>query len=327
MHRSSLTALVLTICAVVGTVTGCGSQLTSDEATLRPLPTEGTQSAAPSPSPRTQAPSPKPGDSTSSVTLAEVTIDESGAVSFAPATLTGASDIDDATTVLVSTLAPSATDAQDDPYPAAVSYIVRAPAGTRCSSVGGGAWVFERGDDPLLALAEDGTVDQPIAPKILGDAGDWSQDEIRLHLRDWDCEELADQSDDAAGSAFSLTAPVRPPTNAPQSQTADTGLSVVTVWGTATIANATWVRRENHQQSLRVEPTAFGRLAATAPYGWAMREIVQIEPAANTAVMDKQLRCHLIGARDKAHWYLEPWRPDVPLTSYMVARCNPDPSP
>jgi hypothetical protein len=55
----------------------------------------------------------------------------------------------------------------------------------------------------------------------------------------------------------------------------------------------------------------------------AWSDLLAVEPEADTPGMETQLQCHLLGARDKATWNLEPWRPDLSLVQYALARCNP----
>lgn len=77
-------------------------------------------------------------------------------------------------------------------------------------------------------------------------------------------------------------------------------------------------------RSLQVFPTAWGRSGSEAASSAVWQSIIAREPEADTDVMDKQLRCHALGAPDKTRWNLEPWRPDVPYLDYLIARCNPN---
>lgn len=97
---------------------------------------------------------------------------------------------------------------------------------------------------------------------------------------------------------------------------------VSTRLGTTAIAGADWGEREGGR-SLAVEPTAWTRDAGQAGRAAAWAALTQDEPDADSPGMHDQLVCHAIGARDKATWNLEPWRPDVGLVAVMAARCNP----
>lgn len=76
-------------------------------------------------------------------------------------------------------------------------------------------------------------------------------------------------------------------------------------------------------RSLQVFPTKWGRSGSQAAQAAVWESVIALEPEAESDVMDKQLRCHALGAPDKESWNLEPWRPDVPYLDYLLARCNP----
>ena len=99
-------------------------------------------------------------------------------------------------------------------------------------------------------------------------------------------------------------------------------LTVTVHLGTTVVTSTEWGTREGGE-SLAVTPSAWGRVSGQTGYtlGWA--DVVRLEPTAQTSVMEKQFRCHHLGAPDKATWNLEPWRPDVSYLSYVAARCNP----
>src|SRR5699024_1383242 len=78
-------------------------------------------------------------------------------------------------------------------------------------------------------------------------------------------------------------------------------------------------------RSLQVFPTTWGRSGSQAAQAAVWESVIALEPEAESDVMDKQLRCHALGAPDKESWNLEPWRPDVPYLDYLLARCNPVP--
>jgi hypothetical protein len=97
---------------------------------------------------------------------------------------------------------------------------------------------------------------------------------------------------------------------------------VTTHLGTSVVASASWGDREGGR-SLAVTPTDWGRVSGATGSATAWADLLAVEPAADTPGMQTQLQCHLIGARDKATWNLEPWRPDLGLVEYALARCNP----
>ena len=92
--------------------------------------------------------------------------------------------------------------------------------------------------------------------------------------------------------------------------------------GTTVVAAVEWGTREGGE-SLAVTPSAWGRVSGQTGYGLGWADVLRMEPAADTAVLEKQFRCHQLGAPDKATWNLEPWRPDVSYLAYVAARCNP----
>lgn len=98
--------------------------------------------------------------------------------------------------------------------------------------------------------------------------------------------------------------------------------NVTTTLGAAGIRTTDWGNREGGR-SLAVDPTAWARSAGTAGTETAWAQLVAAEPEANSATMRDQFTCHALGARDKATWNLEPWRPDVGLIAMAAARCNP----
>ncbi|MGF0117304.1 DUF2599 domain-containing protein [Promicromonospora sp. Marseille-Q5078] len=99
---------------------------------------------------------------------------------------------------------------------------------------------------------------------------------------------------------------------------------VATTLGTAAVAGTDWGDREGGR-SLAVTPTAWARDAGQGGVDLVWAELVAADPEVDVPTMHDQLECHAIGARDKATWNLEPWRPDVGLVATMAARCNPTP--
>ena len=99
-------------------------------------------------------------------------------------------------------------------------------------------------------------------------------------------------------------------------------LEVTVHLGASVVASTSWGDREGGR-SLTVTPTDWGRVSGATGSVFAWGDLLATDPSADTPGMEKQLQCHLLGARDKATWNLEPWRPDVSLVDYALARCNP----
>lgn len=94
--------------------------------------------------------------------------------------------------------------------------------------------------------------------------------------------------------------------------------------GTDALGSAVWAQREGEGgRSLAVVPEPWVRGAGDAALDLLAAQVVAVAPEADSATMRDQLRCHHIGAPDKASWNLEPWRPDVGLFGTVAARCNP----
>lgn len=95
------------------------------------------------------------------------------------------------------------------------------------------------------------------------------------------------------------------------------------LWFAGTAVEGTaWGDREGGR-SLAVTPSAWARRGSDAARALLRRQLVAAEPDAGSATMLDQLRCHEIGAPDKATWNLEPWRPVVGLAATIRALCNP----
>ena len=103
---------------------------------------------------------------------------------------------------------------------------------------------------------------------------------------------------------------------------ADFPLVVTTHLGTSVVASTSWGEREGGR-SLAVTPTDWGRVSGATGSVFAWADLLAADPTADTPGMEEQLQCHLLGAREKATWNLEPWRPAVSLVEYALARCNP----
>lgn len=99
-------------------------------------------------------------------------------------------------------------------------------------------------------------------------------------------------------------------------------LVVTTHLGTSVVASTSWGDREGGR-SIAVTPTDWGRVSGATGSAFAWADLLAADPTADTPGMEEQLQCHLLGAREKATWNLEPWRPDVSLVEYALARCNP----
>lgn len=99
-------------------------------------------------------------------------------------------------------------------------------------------------------------------------------------------------------------------------------LTVTSHLGTSVVASTSWGEREGGR-SLAVTPTDWGRVSGATGSVFAWGDLLAVDPTAGSPGMEEQLQCHLLGARDKATWNLEPWRPAVSLVEYALARCNP----
>ncbi|MGW5452653.1 DUF2599 domain-containing protein [Nocardia sp. NPDC003979] len=79
---------------------------------------------------------------------------------------------------------------------------------------------------------------------------------------------------------------------------------------------------------LLVFPTVAGRkTAAPGTDEAAWREVLALDPTADSPGMRDQFLCHWVWARmvapDKTSWNLEPWRPAVGYSATVSANCNP----
>lgn len=84
--------------------------------------------------------------------------------------------------------------------------------------------------------------------------------------------------------------------------------------------------------SLRVFPTASGRLASRQPDAAALAdeawdEVLVLSPDADTPGMRAQFICHWefaeLAQPGKTSWNLEPWRPVVDDADMVASGCNP----
>ncbi|MBO0899347.1 DUF2599 domain-containing protein [Cellulomonas sp. zg-ZUI22] len=94
------------------------------------------------------------------------------------------------------------------------------------------------------------------------------------------------------------------------------------VVGTVPLEGATWGENEGGR-SLAVVPAPWVRDGGLAAQQALASQLSATEPEAASPSMQAQLWCHVLGARDKASWNLEPWRPEVPTTTLLATRCNP----
>ncbi|MEN0128499.1 MAG: DUF2599 domain-containing protein [Brevundimonas sp.] len=104
---------------------------------------------------------------------------------------------------------------------------------------------------------------------------------------------------------------------------ARTAGTAASVWFAGTAVDDTdWGVREGGR-SLAVTPSTWARGGGLAAADLTWTQLVEREPDADSASMHDQLRCHELGAPDKATWNLEPWRPQVDGLAMLAARCNP----
>ncbi|WP_251140905.1 DUF2599 domain-containing protein [Cellulomonas dongxiuzhuiae] len=94
------------------------------------------------------------------------------------------------------------------------------------------------------------------------------------------------------------------------------------VVGTAAVSSATWGDADGGR-SLLVVPADWVRGGTLAAQQALVSQLALAEPEAASPSMQAQLWCHVLGARDKASWNLEPWRPEVSTTTLLMTRCNP----
>lgn len=127
----------------------------------------------------------------------------------------------------------------------------------------------------------------------------------------------------AAGEAPSLLRlVVGPPAKVDGGSPPGGPVTVRTALATAAIEGATWGEQEGGR-SLAVVPAPWLRGGSEAAVEVAWARLVAEEPETDAPGMRHQLACHALGARDKATWNLEPWRPDVGALGTLLAECNP----
>ncbi len=98
--------------------------------------------------------------------------------------------------------------------------------------------------------------------------------------------------------------------------------SVTFVVGVAALESATWGDADGGR-SLLVVPADWVRRGSLAAQRALASELRLAVPESDSASMQAQLWCHVLGAPDKASWNIEPWRPEVPTSTMLLTRCNP----
>lgn len=112
---------------------------------------------------------------------------------------------------------------------------------------------------------------------------------------------------------------------------ADPGTPVGSTYQAPLVDHTEWTQWGG-RSSLRVYPTAAGRIASRTPgatgaaaEAWA--EVLRSAPDADTPGMQAQFDCHWqfaeIAQPSKTSWNLEPWRPVVDAAEMVASRCNP----
>ncbi|MGB3707629.1 DUF2599 domain-containing protein [Gordonia sp. (in: high G+C Gram-positive bacteria)] len=131
-------------------------------------------------------------------------------------------------------------------------------------------------------------------------------------------------SDEAASDSTSSSVPV--PVTSPVTLTSSsTGPNEVLP--PPYIASATWADTAVGP-SLQIAPTINGRRVQSPTAGTeAWREVLALDPSADTPGMKAQFDCHWTFARlvepNKPTWNLEPNRPVVTPEEMIASRCNP----
>jgi hypothetical protein len=145
---------------------------------------------------------------------------------------------------------------------------------------------------------------------------------------------LAGCSAEPAASAGPAKTSATTPPSPSLSTTASTATTPATGSTSATptavppfVARVQWVRGSGGR-SLQIFPTASGRAAqGTLDDDEAWREVLRLAPDADQPGLRAQFDCHWTFARlvdpDKPSWNIEPWRPVVPDSQMVDARCNP----
>jgi len=214
------------------------------------------------------------------------------------------------------TLRPTTTPAPS-PTPPPDADRVRA-AGTKVTSGGAAIRVLPApGVDMARSKDDDGSV------RLSFDAGGTATDEPLAFVTGSGATAFADGTALAGHGGLS-------PSGASLRPSSDDVLGLyaradaeASVWFSGTAVEDTdWGEREGGR-SLAVTPTAWARDGGLAASELTWTQLVAREPDADSGTMHDQLRCHELGAPDKATWNLEPWRPQVDGLAMIAARCNP----
>ncbi|MCM0640494.1 DUF2599 domain-containing protein [Cellulomonas wangsupingiae] len=190
-------------------------------------------------------------------------------------------------------------------------------AGSLLPADGGGLQAVDQGDGSILATAQapPGTLGW-VAPPPGGRVEVQTDGSLTLH-------------DEAGTVVAALAAPVAAdgtrgawrPEGDVVALDGPTG-SASFVVGTVPLENATWGEAEGGR-SLAVVPAPWVRTGSLAAQQALASRLAVAEPEAASPSMQAQLWCHVLGARDKASWNLEPWRPEVGTATMLTTRCNP----
>lgn len=99
-------------------------------------------------------------------------------------------------------------------------------------------------------------------------------------------------------------------------------VTVQAALGRTFVSAVDWGDREGGR-SLALFPTRWGRASGLLLTFYGFADVVRLEPSADLPGMLSQYRCHVLGARSKETWNLEPWRPEVNDLAMIAAQCNP----
>ena len=93
------------------------------------------------------------------------------------------------------------------------------------------------------------------------------------------------------------------------------------------IERGVWVYRYS-EWTLELEPTVCGRAISSNETAYMFYEIAKKFGGSpywqNTRGMINQLTCHLVIARNKPTWNMDPWRPYIGHSATVAAECNPE---
>jgi len=192
-------------------------------------------------------------------------------------------------------------------------------AGTKIRSAGATIHVLPAADVELTKkVARDGSVHLHLT------ASDGPADEPVAYIAGTGAKALADGTALAGHGGLSPDGgSLRRSSKGVLALYARTAGTAASVWFAGTAVDKTdWGVREGGR-SLAVTPSTWARGGGLAAADLTWTQLVEREPDADSASMHDQLRCHELGAPDKATWNLEPWRPQVDGLAMLAARCNP----